>query len=204
MRKFLLYIIISNFISINAIATNIKIEDRIITNYKFSRLCPIETPERSHIGIVNSPRFNGQLRIDCQFNDILNCNQNKWFIFKLKRVETKMVIRFQIINHYKSWKKLLISKFIRTVNILNQIQFKNFFTYKNLIIKNFIKIFYSYFVTMNVGPEYKFSFSTNITPFLKYNDRIRIMIGANIIRQALSRIKVYSTCMSFQYEILIW
>jgi len=111
------------FRTCSLIATNIKIEDRIITNYKFSRLCPVETPEGSHVGIVNSPRLNSRLRIDRRLSGILNCSRNRWFTFKSKRAETKTAIRFQTINHYKSWKKLLTSGFIRTVNIFNQIQF---------------------------------------------------------------------------------
>ena len=187
------------------IVINIELEDRIIRNYRFFRLCPIETPERNHVGMVNSPSFNSQLRIDYQLYNIINTYKNSWFIFIFDKIGIKFVVFFIIIIKSK-WKQILIFKIlniIKKLNTFHNIIFDNFQLYRNLKIKNFVTIFYIYFVIINIDPEYKFSFSTNIIPFLKYNDRIRILIGANIIRQAFSRIKVFLTCFSIKIEMLI-
>ncbi|MGX7576975.1 DNA-directed RNA polymerase subunit beta [Candidatus Vidania fulgoroideorum] len=124
----------------------------------YGKICPVETPEGSNIGLVNSLSVlsiidkNGFLR-SCVYN------LNK------KNIEVKSRFEYRVSN--------LISL---DLNLKKKFYYSRFDDYNT--------IEYSSIIT-DIIPLQILSVSTILVPFLEHNDASRTLMGANMQRQAL-------------------
>ncbi|XBT18823.1 MAG: DNA-directed RNA polymerase subunit beta [Candidatus Shikimatogenerans sp. AspAUS03] len=135
---------------------------RDINNSYYGKICPLETPEGPHIGLVSSLCIFAKLN---KFNYLITPYIN---LKKNNRIEYLNYLkeRNKIISTYDVLlrkKKVYLSRY-KDNYIMNK--------YKNI---NYIDVDYNQIISLTVSQ----------IPFLEHDDANRILMGANMIRQTV-------------------
>jgi DNA-directed RNA polymerase subunit beta len=168
--------------------SNRKIEVRIIHPSHFSCLCPVETPEGQNAGIVNSPTLIRRLSQDNRLQSLLTVRQDGWVQIDLDKFPFKPKISLWISQKRDVWVRRFANGLLS--DALGQIKLREFLKFIDINIGEFSLISRDQVNLVSIGPEQILALGPNLIPFLEHNDRNRVLIGANMLRQALPTLKV--------------
>ena len=168
--------------------SNRKIKVRTIHPSHFGRLCPVETPEGQNAGIVNSPALTRRLNRSGCLQVLVRIVRNGWIQFKL----SISGLSRKVINWASRKKGDWVIRFVVGVlrNTFGQIQLSEFFICLETEIENLFFIYRNQAELVSLGSEQRLALGPNLIPFLEHDDRNRVLIGANILRQAIPILKV--------------
>jgi DNA-directed RNA polymerase subunit beta len=168
--------------------SNRKIEVRTIHPSHFGCLCLVETPEGQNAGIVNSPTLTRRLSTDNRLQALVSVRKNGWVQKDFQHLSFKPQTRFWVSQKRGDW----VVRFSRGLlsNALGQIKLREFLRFKDTDIKKSFVISRDQVDLVNSGPEQRLALGPNLIPFLEHNDGNRVLMGANMLRQALPTLKV--------------
>ena len=181
--------------------SNRKIEVRTIHPSHFGRLCPVETPEGQNAGIVNSPTLIRRLSQRGCFQTLIVAIQDGWIQFKLKISRISQTTLSWVSRRKGNWVTRIAASLLR--NDLGQVQLSEISTRLDTEIENLSLIHRDQVKLTGIGPEQRLALAPNLIPFLEHDDRNRVLIGANILRQALPILKISVPRVSSRFGLYI-
>ncbi|MDD3049518.1 MAG: DNA-directed RNA polymerase subunit beta [Candidatus Cloacimonetes bacterium] len=149
-------------------------EVRDVHNSHYGRICPIETPEGSNIGLISSPAIYSKINrmgfIETPYIKVENCKIINQIDYLDPTAEEKFVIAQANVN------------FDDSLRITDEIVFAR---YKN----EFVQVAPEQVHYMDVSPQQIVSVSAALIPFLEHDDANRALMGSNMQRQAVPLLK---------------
>lgn len=168
--------------------SNRKIEVRTIHPSHFGRICPVETPEGQNAGMVNSPTLIRQWNQDGCLQASVAKLINGWWNPKLKQSISNPQILLLTARKKGDWIIQLALGLL--IDALGQIKLRNLSVRSDTEAGKFFQIDRSRVELRRIGPEQRLALGPNLIPFLEHDDGNRVLIGSNMLRQALPTLKV--------------
>ena len=167
-----------------------KIEVRNIHPSHFGRLCPVETPEGQNAGIVNSPRLTRRLSKNSHIQTSVIITKKE--LFKTTFEKTGMKPQVLLLTSRKKcvWVTQFVIGLLRTA--LGQIHICCILRYYDTEIRHLFSEYRNHIQLLSIGSEQILALGPNLIPFLEHDDGNRVLIGANMLRQSLSLLKVFA------------
>jgi DNA-directed RNA polymerase subunit beta len=168
--------------------SNRKIKVRTIHPSHFGRLCPVETPEGQNAGIVSSPTLTRRLSRSGCLQVLIGVAQNGWIQFKLDITGFSQKGIGWVSQKKGDWMIRFAIGLLR--NTLGQIQLSEFSICLETEIENLFLVCRNQVELVSIGSEQRLALGPNLIPFLEHDDRNRVLMGSNILRQAIPILKV--------------
>ena len=165
---------------------NVSLNIRDIQSTFFGRLCPIETSEGQNVGLTMSLATNVII-------DSKGFLKNSFYILKNNKLSSKTVWlnSREEKNYYISFENNFLNSKYEVVK-------KNHLLKKD---KNFIKLNKKKIDYLIKSPFQIFSPSILLIPFLEHNDASRVLMGANMYKQAVPILSPENPIVSSGFEL---
>jgi DNA-directed RNA polymerase subunit beta len=168
--------------------SNRKIDVRTIHPSHFGCLCPVETPEGQNAGIVNSPTLIRRLSEDSRLQVLVTVRQTGWMQINLTNAIIKQEISLWVSKKIGDWTVRFAYGLLS--DALGKIKLREFLKFIDVDTRDFSSISRDQVELVCTGNEQRLALGPNIIPFLEHDDGNRVLMGANILRQALPVVKV--------------
>ena len=168
--------------------SNRKIEVRTIHPSHFGRICPVETPEGQNAGIVNSPTLISRWNQDGRLQASVVKMNNGWWNPKFNLSSSNPQILLLTARKKGDWIIQLALGVL--VDTLGQLKLREFSVGSDAEVGKFVQIDRSQVKLRRIGPEQRLALGPNLIPFLEHDDGNRVLMGANMLRQALPTLKI--------------
>nr|BBI28724.1 beta subunit of RNA polymerase [Dinophyceae sp. MRD-151] len=179
--------------------SNRKIEVRTIHPSHFGRVCPVETPEGQNAGIVNSPTLIRRWNPDGCLQASIVKMSNGWWNPRLNISSSKPQILFLTARKKDDWVVQIALGLL--TDVLGQIKIRELLVRSDVEARKFAQIDRNRVELRRIGPEQRLALGPNLIPFLDHDDGNRVLIGANMLRQALPALKVTMPYVSSGLDI---
>jgi len=168
--------------------SNRKIDVRTIHPSHFGCLCPVETPEGQNAGIVNSPTLISRLSDDSRLQVLVTLRQSGWIQLDISKSFVTPKISLWISQKIGGWTIRFAYGLLN--DALGKVKLREFLKFMDINNRQSSSISQDQIVLVCSGSEQILALGPNMIPFIEHDDGNRVLIGANIMRQALPVIKV--------------
>ena len=167
----------------------------------FGRLCLVETPDSKKAGIVTFLTMTRQFSDDKIVQSITSKKYKGWLQNISERIRLKPSVFVWKSKKKKNW----ITQFSidLLMDILGTFRFCGFEIILDMGVYNSYLIYNTYIEIISSLATQCLALSPNLIPFLQNNDANRVLMGASILRQSLSTMKLLLPRISSGVDIFI-